>query len=179
MSYVMSNPMFSIEETPTKRYAVYIDEGQHDCPDEYSAASVQTIRIARGLADISSSDGLSAEIAELLAGWEGNDQELDKAFENYFADKGLVSIVRDLRGYSQGEWAEVVIYGETKEDVESLYTDLDLWFKGEIYIVAEEEKLVYTASTGATIERWECVDSIGGVYLADYPKTIAEFKELF
>ncbi len=67
-----------------------------------------------------------------------------------------------LRGSSQSDWADVVIYGNGM-DLDSCVEGLQSWFSGEIYTITHEKLATYTHTTNPdrTIERWEIEDSIG------------------
>lgn len=78
-----------------------------------------------------------------------------------------------LRGYSQGEWAEVIVYADAGDDGKWLESpnatsELEAWFRGDVYTVAHESLEVYTnLKNGDLIERWEVVESCGMVTLSD------------
>jgi hypothetical protein len=94
------------------------------------------------------------------------DQE-ESAIGKYLALAGMNYKFVSLRGYSQGNWAEVVIYTTEDYDLKSSAEALDTWFKGDIFTVCLEKLEVYTSSSGATIERWEIEDSIGCITFGD------------
>jgi hypothetical protein len=74
-----------------------------------------------------------------------------------------------LRGYSQSDWAEVVIYGD-KEFFGNLTLEanvLDAWFKGEIYNLTLESLKTYKAEDGESLGRWEIEDAIGQICISE------------
>jgi hypothetical protein len=78
-----------------------------------------------------------------------------------------------LRGYSQGEWADIVVYADAGSDGEWLNSknataDIEAWFRGDIYTVAIESLETYVnAKNGDTLQRWEITDSCGMVTLSN------------
>lgn len=95
------------------------------------------------------------------------DQE-QSAIGKYLTLAGMKYKFVSLRGYSQSEWAEVVIYTNEDYDLNASAEALDTWFKGDIFTVCLEKLHTYTElSTGQTIERWEVEDSIGAITFSD------------
>nr|DAW17391.1 MAG TPA: hypothetical protein [Caudoviricetes sp.] len=86
---------------------------------------------------------------------------LQRAISLYFHSKGLDCIFTDLRGYSQSEWATVVIYSTDRECNDYLNQTaktIDSWFKGDYYDISLESAKVYTAQDGDTITQWQVED---------------------
>ena len=81
---------------------------------------------------------------------------------------GLVVLPVSLQGYSQGEWMEVILFvkpgnepGMVAESIlDHIRQDFTAWFRGDVYIIALEELITYTAPNGKTITRWEGVDEV-------------------
>lgn len=93
-----------------------------------------------------------------------NHNQAESAIGKYLALAGMNYQFVSLQGYSQGEWAEVVIYTDQDYDLTASAEALDTWFKGDIFTVCLEKLHTYTEhSTGQTIERWEVEDSIGAI----------------
>jgi len=91
----------------------------------------------------------------------------ESAIGKYLALAGMNYKFISLQGYSQGEWADVVIYTKEDYDLKSSAEALDTWFKGDIFTVCLEKLETYTSSSGNTIERWEVEDSIGCITFSD------------
>lgn len=90
------------------------------------------------------------------------------AIGKYLALAGMKYQFVSLQGYSQGEWADVVIYTDQDYDLTASAEALDTWFKGDIFTVCLEKLHTYTElSTGQTIQRWEIEDSIGAITFSD------------
>ena len=114
---------------------------------------VQTLSIARGLEDIQANDKHREPIAAIIDRLGRYEEETKTAIGKHLTRAGLVYEFVSLRGYSQGDWAEVVMYGE-KEFFGNLRTEantLDAWFKGEIYHFTLENLKVYKAEDGESL----------------------------
>ena len=89
---------------------------------------------------------------------------LDHALGLFFAGAGIAFKRVSLRGYSQGEWAEVIVYNSAPEDPAewledpAAFDDLRRWFAGDIYRVDLQKLVIYTAPNGNTLEVWETQD---------------------
>lgn len=104
-------------------------------------------------------------------------EQEQSAIGKYLALAGMNYKFVSLRGYSQSDWADVVIYTDEDYDLDSSAEALDTWFKGDIFIVCLEKLHTYTElSTGQTIQRWEIEDSIGAItFSKDYTlETVAK-----
>lgn len=84
---------------------------------------------------------------------------------------GLVVLPVSLRGYSQGEWMEVVLFtepelghGAARNSLEHVREDLEAYFRGDVFTLSVEELVVYTAPNGKTINRWETVEDVETVW---------------
>jgi len=101
--------------------------------------------------------------------YHNNTDMVESAIGKYLALAGMNYKFVSLRGYSQSDWADVVIYTDEDYDLKSSAEALDTWFKGDIFTVCLEKLETYTSSSGNTIERWELEDSIGQVIFSkDY-----------
>jgi hypothetical protein len=130
---------------------------------------VQTLSVARGLSDIQANDKHREPIAAIIDRLGRYEEETKTAIGKHLTRAGLVYEFVSLRGYSQGDWAEVVMYGD-KEFFGNLRTEantLDAWFKGEIYHFTLENLKTYTAEDGETLGRWEIEDSLGQIVISD------------
>jgi hypothetical protein len=130
---------------------------------------VQTLSIDRGLNEIQANDKHREPIAAIIDRLGRYEEETKTAIGKHLTRAGLVFEFVSLRGYNQGDWAEVVIYGD-KEFFGNLRTEantLDAWFKGEIYHFTLENLKTYTAEDGETLGRWEIEDSLGQIVISD------------
>lgn len=106
-----------------------------------------------------------------------NYDQAESAIGKYLTLAGMKYQFVSLQGYSQGEWADVVIYTDEDYDLTASAEALDTWFKGDIFTVCLEKLHTYTElSTGQTIQRWEVEDSIGAItFSADFTlETVAK-----
>ena len=132
---------------------------------------VQTLSIARGYNDISTNDDIKDGIERIVNSihyHSHNDYQAkrERVIGAWLEAKGYAFKFVSLRGYSQGEWADVVVYTpiDNADYLEGDFKALRDWFRGDIYTVAKEQRKIYTAEDGDTIELWETVDSIGAVF---------------
>jgi hypothetical protein len=158
--------------TPTDRINLYYDTDQYDL--EWilgEEVGVYTIEIARNFHPIEQGertkdlDRLIRNLAnEYRTDWR--ERKL-RAIELYMNLAGLEYTQATLRGHSQGDWADVIIYADPTDrvDLKSCREALDDWFKGEIYTIVHEQLHTYTDNLNpiSKIERWEIHDSIGSI----------------
>jgi hypothetical protein len=160
----------------THRYSVY--------PDSYNAGEtpwlegdyqIFTTRISRDLYPLLTRDEHTDALQDIVDQHEwntrvGGDQPRTDALMTYLDQNGMAGKLVKLNGYTQSEWAEVLVY-RPKHESDELTWDIRIlrqWFAGDVYIIAYEELITYTAPNGNTIERWETVDCSGGQYLDNY-----------
>lgn len=132
---------------------------------------IDTLDIARGYNNISTNsdlkDGIERIVSSLNYHTHRNYQDArQRVIGAWLSAKGYAFKFVSLRGYSQGEWADVVIYTpiENADYLEGEFKALGDWFRGDIYNVAKEQRKIYRAEDGDTIELWETVESVGGVF---------------
>ena len=159
------------EFTPTDRIKLYYDTDQYDLDWIIGEeVGVYTIDIARNFHPIEQGprtkdlDRLIRNLAnEYRTDWR--ERKL-RAIELYMNLSGLEYRQVSLRGPSQSDWADVIIYADPTDrvDLEACEEALGDWFRGEIYTIAHETLEVYTnPANGNTIERWELQDSLGSI----------------
>lgn len=158
------------EFTPTDRINLYYDTDQYDL--EWiigEEVGVYTIDIARNFHPIEQGertkdlDRLIRNLAnEYRTDWR--ERKL-RAIELYMNLAGLDYIYTSLRGHSQGDWAEVIVYADPTDrvDLKSCSEAMNDWFSGEVYTIVHEKLYTYTDTRNNTIERWEIEDSIGSI----------------
>jgi hypothetical protein len=130
---------------------------------------VQTLSISRGLRKLETDDKHRDQIAKIIDRLEGSEYETRTAIAKHLTRAGLVCQFVNLNGYSQSDWAEVVIYGD-KEFFGNLTAEanvLDAWFKGEIYNLTLESLKTYTAEDGESLGRWEIEDALGQICISE------------
>jgi hypothetical protein len=131
---------------------------------------VQTINIASGYHHISTGDDDIARgvnrIVEAFPYWYKHyEAKRERAIGAWLTAKGYVFEFVSLRGYSQGEWADILVYTtlDNSEYLDGEIETLKSWFRGDIYNVAKEQRKIYTAEDGDTLEQWETIESVGGI----------------
>lgn len=183
----MATPIMELEIDSTTRITAYYDDFPYSfedlCGDDFG---VQTLRIARNFNEISSKDEAREAIAEIVARFNyhthDNYEELRERWIGWWlSQNGYAYEFLCLRGYSQGDWADVVIYTpmDNAEYLKHQRQALENWFRGDVYVIAREnlETYVNTIDSDNTIERWEMADSIGGVMLEDSDELLAYAKD--
>jgi hypothetical protein len=171
----------SIFEIDSNTRVVAWHTGQYCSTDEYASQmgiSLDTIQSARGMAHFGSNTELSNAIQLLVSDsvYYGDFANTKTQISNYLNSKGVAHLFYELKGYGQGEWNDVVVYG-TKGDLgldelKSLMESVDTFYKGEIYLVNVERAKVYTADDGSTLTEWIQDEDYA------YTEVIQEFFEL-
>lgn len=109
-------------------------------------------------------------------------QRREEAISRYLRLNGLRGIFKTLQGYSQSQWASVVVYStmpECNEYLEDTYKTIDAWFKGDVYEIRKEVAKVFTAEDGERLTRWDFADSVGGFLLDSEEDLIEIAKDYF
>lgn len=92
----------------------------------------------------------------------------EEAISRYLGLFGLRSLFTTLRGYSQSEWADVVIYARSEDSnayLEDSLKDIQRWFRGDMFTINHEEAKEFVAEDGERLTIWRTVDSIGGCFV--------------
>jgi hypothetical protein len=106
--------------------------------------------------------------------YSGGGDKVAEIFSQYLTFSGIPNKVITLQGYSQGEWAKGVVYlsdvaeamgykiGYTNEErLEKLISDLESWWRGDVYRVTKQELVTYHTPDGSkTYQRWEEVEDL-------------------
>lgn len=177
----MSEPIETLEISETLRVAAYWDYDASG-PFDWGTVFVQTLRNADRLNPLTSDDGHAGPIGEIshnnpFTSFNGYSREqLDKrnewerdAITKHLTRGGFECRFLELRGNSQGEWHDIVIYAETGNITEwaAMEREIEAWYRGEVYWLALERLETYRNENGNTITQWETVDAIGEIYLLD------------
>lgn len=133
---------------------------------EHEYFGVFTLGVSRDLRPLELNAELHKDNLNAIREWLNGDK-WHEAITKHFRRQNYLSRIITLRGYSQGEWADVVIWTTLEQDqqaaLDSFYDELTAWFRDGFYNVALEKRVVYTAPDGRTLEQWEVEDAIGGV----------------
>jgi hypothetical protein len=158
------------EFTPTDRITLYYDDDQYDLDwilgEEVGVYTIEIERSFRALESGPRTKDLDRLIRNLHSGFRTDWRERKlRAIELYMNLSGLEYRQVSLRGPSQSDWAEVIIYAspDDRVDLEACEEGLRDWFRGDVFTIAHEKLEVYTNHSGNTIERWELQDSIGSI----------------
>lgn len=171
----------SIFEIDSNTRVVAWNTGQYCSTDEYArqlGITLDTIQSARGMATFSSNTELSNAIHTIIADslYLGDFANTKTQISRYLDSKGVAHLFYELKGYGQGEWNDVVAYGENGTmalaDLEFLINSVDTYYKGEIYLVNVERAKIYTAEDGSTHTEWIQDEDYA------YTEVIQEFFEL-
>jgi hypothetical protein len=149
---------------------------------------LETIQSARGMADYVSSSDYSQGIQEIIGDhrYKGDftmaiykiGKYLDNA--NKYAhrspdDLEYVYTFHTLKGYSQGEWNEVVAYSNqfSQEQLEEIVKgEIDTFYKGEVYEVSVQHAKVFTSQDGEELLKWDTDEDF------EYVEVVEEFFTL-
>jgi hypothetical protein len=129
---------------------------------------VVSLEIARNLMPIKQdlwATGLADDILRLTDNFIYKDSELrERAITRYLNLKDCDSLIVNLQGYSQSEWARVVIFNTRGSDqkLTDIKNALDEWFKGDIYSIHSQVLETYTNDTDPSdkIYDWQTRDSL-------------------
>jgi hypothetical protein len=169
--------------TETTRLAAYHDYGSYDWSElTGEGLGLYTLEISRDLG-ITNSGPCTDELERLTR--ELDRDRWERAIGLYMHLNNRTYKTLSLRGYSQGEWAEVIVYSDAGPDGEWLKGkdathDLEAWFRGDIYTVALESLEIYTnLKNGDLIERWEISDSCGMVTMSNDYTLLDAGRDIF
>jgi len=145
-------PIYSIEE--------YIGEG----------VGIQTLSVSRYLYEVSTNDEVAkvvSRVKDSIHNYSHDDytEKRERVIGAWLTAKGYAYEFISLQGYTQGDWAEVVVYAKSDE-IESLkpiIKDVRAIWRGDVYTMTLQKSKVYTAEDGETLTDWEWQDAIGGV----------------
>lgn len=167
MTYL--NEYLTLEISETERVAVYLDEDYYSLQDVIGdELGIFTLHKDRHLSNIEYGEHTKA-LHELMDR-VNRDQE-ESAIGKYLSLHNLHYKFLSLRGHSQSDWADVVIYAEESAALD-YEGSLKSWFSGDIYTVSHEKLITFTSDlTDRVITSWEVIDSIGCVMLENYEDT--------
>jgi hypothetical protein len=153
-----------------KRLALWPELGQVELEDILGElVGIQTLAIDRFLSEIKTNDKHRGPIAEIVERHGGQTTETETAISKHLTRAGMNYQFVSLRGYSQGDWAEVVIYAEadTIENLNGAADELRAWFRGDIFNITLETLKTYKAADGESLARWEIDDALGMMVISE------------
>jgi len=153
-----------------KRLSLWPELGQVELEDTLGdLIGVQTLEINRFLSEIKTDDKHRDPIAEIVERHGRRTTETETAISKHLSRAGMNYQFLSLRGYSQGDWANVVIYAEadTIGNLNGAADELKAWFRGDIFNLSLETLKTYKAEDGKSLARWEIEDYIGTIVISD------------
>lgn len=120
---------------------------------------IETLRVSRGYREYSTMDEHTTPIQNMVE--IATPEHLPEHLASYFKAHNLNYVIKELKGFSQGEWHDVVIYDNdpnfpwTVESLTNFAELVDAMFAGEVYDVYVEHAKTYTAEDGSTVTDWE------------------------
>ena len=163
-------PTYQTTLNNEKRLALWPELGQVELEDILGdLIGVQTLSIDRFLSEIKTNDKHRDPIAEIIERHGRRTTETETAISKHLSRAGMNYQFVSLRGYGQGDWAEVVIYAEadTIGNLNGAADELRAWFRGDIFNITLETLKTYTAPDGETLARWEIEDALGGMVISE------------
>jgi hypothetical protein len=148
---------------------------------------VQTLHFPTQFRAYSTDDEWTNDIQAILGQgiYDGSHAETESKISEFLTNKGIPFIIANLKGFSQGEWHDMVIYSPDKswttEQLEGVAEEFDALFAGEVYRVEVLNAKTYTARDGDTVIKWIHDDSFGYTQVTEKLFTLnADFiKETF
>jgi hypothetical protein len=162
-------PTYQTTLNNEQRLALWPELGQVDLEDILGdLIGVQTLSIDRFLSEIKTDDKHRDPIAEIVERHGRRTTETETAISKHLSRAGMNYQFVSLRGYSQGDWAEVVIYAEAETigNLNGAADELRAWFRGDIFNITLETLKTYTATDGESLARWEIEDAVGGMVIS-------------
>ena len=144
---------------------------------------VETLRVSRGYREYSTMDEHTTPIQNIVEIVPNTHHA--EHLESYFKEHNLAYVIKELKGFSQGEWHDVVIYALdnawTTEQLEGVAEEFDALFAGEVYRIEVLHAKTYTASDGDTVTQWLHDESFGYTQVTEKLFTLnADFiKDVF
>lgn len=135
--------------------ANYSDD--HEGIDEVIAnmgLAIHTLRVARNFREYKTETEFTDELTEIV----DDETLIEDSVTDYFTSEQVPFVIYHLKGFSQGEWHDVVIYDPKKswtpEQLEGIGNYVDAIFSGEVYDVKVQQAKVYTAKDGSEVVEW-------------------------
>lgn len=182
------------------RIRVVADEWERECPIEWNPTDtgMLTIRAPRDYNGWNNGDEADAVKQRILLSGEYDTERgrgwMDDATQagiRYLKRRGYDVAEVSLAGYSQGDWADVLIWAKPNPDGTSwlpgLIETVQQWFRGDIYTLIHERAVDYVRTDNREADdpdltEWEMVDSLGGCYIDDYSDSdvvVGDYRDHF
>lgn len=129
--------------------------------------AIHTLRVARNFTEYKTETEFTEGITEAVE----DETLIEDSVTDYFTYEQVPFVIYHLRGFSQGEWHDVVIYDPkrvwTTEGLTNIGEYIDAMFAGEVYDVKVQQAKVYTAKDGSEVVEWLDSDEY-------FPETVTE-----
>jgi hypothetical protein len=155
------------------RVAAYQEIEYIDGPFDWGVLFVQTLRKDAYMGELTTNDGHRAAIREIqehnpFTSFDGYSYERlarrdaweREAITKHLTRAGFDCTFADLRGYSQGEWLDAVIYAKAGDitDWAGVAEEADAWFRGDVYSLHLERLETYKSQYGNELTQWETLE---------------------
>lgn len=144
------------------RVKVYFENDVSDLWDE--CANIISLDVARGYSEINQgerSSELDSLISEINYNTGKSRRDLENEITTHLSRAGYNTRRVTLQGYSQGEWADVIIYGDYPLENTIKYVK-NIW-RGDVYCLIHEVTHEWKDEQGQTLTTWDVSDSIGWI----------------
>lgn len=167
--YGINKPAYQLEISKTERLALYHETGSYSFAEILGDfINVQTLAISNRYSPLTSNDDHAAAIREIVERLGSNTEATEAAISKHLTRAGLSFKFVSLTGYSQGDWADVVLYAEGVDDWRPIVAEWQAVWRGEVFTLSHETLKVYTAADGEQLGEWELNDSCGYIPLTNY-----------
>lgn len=169
-------PLETIALSDKYRYAQYTDDYYFDYLGEYDHPfAVYSMDYPGRLGKLElDTYGANPDLSDMLnyRGFNDESDDDETAAEKHLARRGYCCEFLALRGNSQGEWHDVVVYWPDNIDLSGQWDELREWYRGNVYAIHLEELVNYYGTNGKHFEQWETVDAVSQViFTGDYQFT--------
>lgn len=167
--YGINQAAYKHELNENERLALYQETGSYSYDEILGDfVSVQTVNISNRYSPLSTNDGHAAAIREIVERLGSDTETTESAISKHLTRAGLSFKFVSLTGYSQGDWADIVLYAENVEDWRPIVAEWQAVWRGEVFTLAHETLKVYTAADGDQVGEWVTNDSFSFIPLTDY-----------
>lgn len=162
-------PLETIPLGDNYRYARYTDNDYFDYLAEYDHVfSLYSMDYPGRLGKIELDTYHANSDLDVMLNYRGGiGDDNETAARKHLARRGYSCEFLALRGYSQGEWHDVVIYWPDTMDLTKQWDELSAWYRGDVFTIHLEQLVHYYGTNGRHLEQWETVDAVSQVIFTD------------
>jgi hypothetical protein len=159
-----------INKTDKLRYTVSIDVGNHWQIDDFIPDDIGLVRIDRQPRDYDFDRGeFYHELRQAFVRMPYGASQAHAA-KLFLSMAGVPFREFSLRGYGQGDWCDVIVYGRdlTADNMAAYAHTLKSWLFGDIYDITRQELQTWQNIETAEIKtEWANVETFGGFMFSD------------